>query len=77
MNLNGPHIKEKQSLWSNYKQWTVGTANDGRVFIQDDNFQYDARLYINGNFPNQKEMVEYAKAIAEILNERTNFRNSL
>lgn len=77
MNLNDPHIKEKQSLWSNYKQWTVGTANDGRVFIQDDNFKYDARLYINGDFPDHQSTLDYAKAIAEILNERTNFRNSL
>ena len=72
MTLIDPYLKEKQSRWPNHKQWVAGTTSDGRVFIQDDNFQYDARLYIDGDFPDQGEKVEYAKAIAEILNERTN-----
>lgn len=74
MNLIDPYIKEKQSAWPNHKQWTVDTTKDGRVFIQDDNFQYDARLYINGDFADINKQVEYAKAIAEILNEQTNSR---
>ena len=71
MNLTDPHIKEKQSAWPNHKQWTVGTTLDHRVYIQDDNFQYDARLYINGDFPDEQTELDYANAITEILNERT------
>ena len=68
MNLTDPHLSEKLNRWPNHKQWTVGTTSDGRVFIQDDNFQYDARLYINGDFPDQLDELRYAQAIADILN---------
>jgi hypothetical protein len=50
MNLQDPNFEEKRKRFPNHKQWTTGITSDGRVYIQDDNFEYDARLYINGDF---------------------------
>ena len=73
MNLIDPnHILKKQKN-PDHKQWTTGiNKNDNRVYIQDDNFEYDARLYINGDFPDIETQLEYANAIARILNGRMN-----
>lgn len=71
MDLTDPYVKEKLSRWPNHKQWVAGITNDDRVFIQDDNFQYDARLYIDGDFPSLQRRLDYANAIAEILNEHS------
>lgn len=68
MNLQDPNFHEKKERFPNHKQWTTGITNDGRVYIQDDNFEYDARLYINGDFYDQELQMKYANAIAEVLN---------
>lgn len=73
MNLIDPHYHEKKQKNPDHKQWTTGINKlDNRVYIQDDNFQYDARLYINGDFPDIETQLEYANAIARILNGRMN-----
>lgn len=68
MNLQDPNYPEKKEQFPNHKQWTTGITSDGRVYIQDDNFEYDARLYINGDFYDQELQLNYANAIAEVLN---------
>ena len=68
MNLQDPNLGYKLTQWPDHKQWTVGKTNDGRVYIQDDNFEYDARLYINGDFLDVELKERYAQAIADILN---------
>ncbi|MGD9882303.1 MAG: hypothetical protein AB7F22_30160 [Reyranella sp.] len=40
---------------------------DGRT-IWDEDFNYDALLRINGDFPNDAERLKYAHAIANALN---------
>ena len=73
MNLIDPNLQEKKERFPNHKQWTTGiNKHDNRVYVQDDNFQYDARLYINGDFPDIDTELEYANAIARILNGRMN-----
>lgn len=67
-NLQDPNFAHKKERFPNHKQWTTGITNDGRVYIQDDNFEYDARLYINGDFYDQELQMRYAEAIAEVLN---------
>lgn len=61
-------VEEKRKQWPNYKQYTVGQTTDGKVYIQDDDFSYDARLYINGDFSNIDEAICYAAMIADRLN---------
>lgn len=50
-------------------KWTVGVTDDGRVYIQDDDFTYDARLYIDGDFSDLESQLAYAMKLAESLNE--------
>ena len=72
MNLIDPNLQEKKERFPNHKQWTTGiNKRDNRVYIQDDNFEYDARLYIDGDFPDIETQLEYANQIARILNEST------
>lgn len=71
MNLKDPNFDSKKERFPDHKQWTTGVTKDGRVYIQDDNFEYDARLYINGNFYDIELQERYAKAIAEVLNNAT------
>jgi hypothetical protein len=71
MNLQDPNLSHKLEHWPAHKQWVVGRTKDFRVFIQDDNFEYDARLYINGDFLDIELKERYAQAIADILNEAT------
>lgn len=69
MTLKDPYLDEKRKRYPNHKQWTTGVANDGRVFIQDDNFTFDARLYINGDFYDLESQTAYAEEIAKVLNQ--------
>jgi hypothetical protein len=68
MNLKDPNYSHKVERYPNHKQWTVGITDDFRVYIQDDNFEYDARLYINGDFLDIELQERYARAIADVLN---------
>lgn len=72
MNLVDPNLTYKQERFPDHKQWTTEITKDGRVYIQDDNFEYDARLYINGDFLDIELHQRYAEAIAKVLNEHTN-----
>lgn len=74
MNLQDPNLPSKLARNPNHKQWTTGITNDGRVYIQDDNFEYDARLYINGDFYDQELQLNYANAIAGVLNSNDKLR---
>jgi len=48
--------------------WTVGVTTDERVYLQDDDFTYDARLYVNGDFANKEQEIKYASMLARKLN---------
>ena len=48
--------------------WTVGVTTDNRVYLQDDDFTYDARLYVNGDFANKEQEIKYASMLARKLN---------
>lgn len=61
--------REKAKVLPNYEKWTTGTTSDGRVYIQDDDFKYDARLYVDGDFRNDLDKLKYAVTITEILNK--------
>lgn len=61
--------EQKKAIFKDYKRWTVGVTDDKRVYIQDDDFSYDARLYINGNFSDLDEQIMYANSVADSLNE--------
>ena len=68
MNLLDPNYHYKKERYPNHKQWTIGITDDYRVYIEDDNFEYDARLYIDGDFLDTELKERYAKAIADVLN---------
>ena len=76
MDLKDPNFEAKKERYPDHKQWVVGVSKDGRVFIQDDNFEYDARLYIDGDFYDHELEVKYAEAIAEVLNALSTVQNS-
>jgi hypothetical protein len=48
--------------------WTVGVTTDNRVYLQDDDFTHDARLYVNGDFENKEREIKYASMLARKLN---------
>jgi len=48
--------------------WTVGVSADERVYLQDDDFTHDIRLYVNGDFENKEQEIKYASMLARKLN---------
>lgn len=49
--------------------WKAGVNSiDARVFLGSDDFTHDVRLYIDGDFADQGEKLDYAKSIADQLN---------
>lgn len=53
--------------------WQVGrNKSDGRIFIQSEDFEYDVRLYIDGNFGCDDLKTEYAENICQKLNLKEN-----
>jgi len=48
--------------------WTVAVANDGRVYLEDNDFAHDVRLYVNGDFETPEQHWEYASVLARKLN---------
>jgi hypothetical protein len=48
--------------------WTVGVSADERVYLQDDDFTHDVRLYVNGDFENKEQEIKYASMLARKLN---------
>ena len=47
--------------------FTTGVTEDGRVFIQDEEGDSDARLYVNGNFASKDAERAYAQIISSAL----------
>ena len=52
----------------NGKRFTVDVNADGRAFVFDDDFHYDAALRITGDFGTRHEKMAYAAAVADALN---------
>ena len=49
--------------------WEAGAdKNHERVFVQSEDFTHDVRLYVDGDFRNYEERIEYAREIARALN---------
>ena len=48
--------------------WTVAVAADGRVYLEDNDFTHDIRLYVNGDFTTAEQHWEYASVLARKLN---------
>lgn len=59
------------------KQFITGVTTDGRVYIQDEDFTHDARLYVNGDFFDVEQEIAYAEAICSMLNKREQIQNIL
>lgn len=47
--------------------WEAGVADDGRVFLQSEDFTHDVRLYIDGDFRDQNQRWAYAQSILSAL----------
>lgn len=53
--------------------WQVGrNKSDGRIFIQSEDFEYDVRLYIDGNFGCDVLKTVYAENVCQKLNIKEN-----
>lgn len=48
--------------------WTVAVSQDGKVYLEDNDFAHDVRLYVNGDFESQYKHIEYAAVLARKLN---------
>lgn len=48
--------------------WAAGKTDDGRVYVESDDFTHDVRLYVDGDFAGKEERMSYAKQIATRLN---------
>jgi len=51
------------------RRFEVHEASDGRIYIDDDDFHWDALLRIQGDFENDAARRQYAEAIAKVLSE--------
>lgn len=47
-------------------RWNTGITNDGRVFLQSDDFNHDVRLYVNGDFDGN--ITDYTDRLAAWMN---------
>jgi hypothetical protein len=48
--------------------WTTGVTADGKVFLEDNNFTHDVRLYVNGDFVSLDDKINFAYKLARKLN---------
>jgi hypothetical protein len=48
--------------------WTVAVGTDGKVYLEDNDFTHDVRLYVNGDFATPEQHWEYAGVLARKLN---------
>ena len=48
--------------------WSVAVDGDGRVYLEDNDFQHDVRLYVDGDFETPAEHWGYAGVLARKLN---------
>lgn len=48
-------------------KWRHGQDN-GRVYVESDDFTHDVRLYVNGDFASNEQKLAYAAEIASRLN---------
>ena len=48
--------------------WTVGVSTDQKVYLENDDFTHDVRLYVNGDFENKEQEIKYASVLARKLN---------
>jgi hypothetical protein len=48
--------------------WTVAVTQDGKVYLEDNDFSHDVRLYVNGDFATPEQHWTYASILARKLN---------
>ena len=48
--------------------WAAGKDGPGKVFVESDDVTHDVRLYVNGDFANDRDRMRYARLIADRLN---------
>jgi hypothetical protein len=48
--------------------WTVAVTADGKVYLEDNDFAHDVRLYVNGDFATPDQHWAYASVLARKLN---------
>jgi hypothetical protein len=48
--------------------WTVGVTSDGRVYLEDNDFTNDVRLYVNGDFEDNEDCIRWASKFARKVN---------
>jgi hypothetical protein len=48
--------------------WTVAVCTDGKVYLEDNDFTHDVRLYVNGDFGSPEQHWKYASDLARKLN---------
>ena len=59
----------EKNEWFDAGPWSVGNnEQDGRVFVQSDDFKHDVRLYVDGDFSSRDERKGYAEQLASALN---------
>lgn len=59
----------EKNEWFDAGPWSVGNnEQDGRVFVQSDDFKHDVRLYVDGDFSSGDERKGYAEQLASALN---------
>jgi len=57
------------SMRTRNKRFDVCQYTGCRLFIDDDEFHWDAALHISGDFESDAEKMRYAQAIAKVLSD--------
>lgn len=47
--------------------WSQGVDGNGRAYLQDEDFTYDVRLYVDGDFPSEVSRARYVDRILTAL----------
>lgn len=62
-------MRRTDKMRSERRRFEVQSGTNGRIYIDDDDFHWDALLRVSGDFESDAEKLRYAKAIARVLSD--------
>ena len=62
-------MKRTDKMRSKRRRFAVHEGLEGRIYIDDDDFHWDALLRVSGDFESDAEKNRYARAIAKVLSD--------
>jgi len=60
-------VADERTIPSTTMTWTTGIEEDGSAYFQDEDFTYDARLYLDGDWPSEETRNAYVSRVLTLL----------